>query len=122
MEFGNPTWLVPIVVALIAPLLAYLAAARRASGRIGTTEAERIWEEAGDLRRVYREEIDRLREDIVKIEGRLSQLETENQDLRDKNTALEQEIQSLHSENEQLKRENARLSKRVHELEKNSSA
>jgi len=45
---------VPIVVAAITlggPLLGYLAATRKASGRVRASDATSLWAEAGDIRR-----------------------------------------------------------------------
>ena len=114
---GNAAWIVPIVVALIAALGTYLGIVRRASGKIATTEAAKLWDEAGNLREVYRKEIDRLQGKIDEIEGRLTTLEVENSDLREKNLRLEKENVKLHEENATLKHEVQTLKRRVSELE-----
>ena len=43
-------FLAAIVAATIGSLATFLVAARRLSGRVGTTDAEKLWAEAGHLR------------------------------------------------------------------------
>lgn len=114
-------WLVAVVIAVLAPLFTYLGIARRTSGRIATTEASKLWEEAGSLRTVYRDEITRLRQSIEEIEARLDAVEIENANLRAKNSDLEREIKVLHAENEALRAENKELKARIIGLENNVS-
>ena len=82
-------WLVPIVVALIAPLVAYLGIARRLSGRIATSDAAKLWEEARLMREEYRtraleceQEVKRLRNEIQTCTTRNTALRRENRELR----------------------------------------
>lgn len=114
-------WIPAIVIAILAPLFTYLGIARKASGRIATTEASKLWDEAGSLRAVYRDEIARLSESIKAIEARLDAVELENTALRKKNRELEREIKVLHAENELLKVENQELKVRIAELESHVS-
>ena len=82
-------WLVPIVVALLAPLFAYLGIARKLSGRIVHSDAAQLWEEARVMREEYREraleceqEIKKLRNEIETCTARNTILRRENRDLR----------------------------------------
>jgi len=66
-----------IIVALAAPVGAYLVAARRFSGKIETSDAKDLWKEAASLRKWSMERIQQL-------EARIEALEKENQGLRGK--------------------------------------
>lgn len=118
MSGANWSWLAPVLAAIVTATATYLAVARKASGRIATTEAAALWKEAGTLRDVYRDEISRLRDWIKEIEARLEQIEIENETLNSKNRELEHEIAVLHRENQELRKENERLRGRVEELER----
>lgn len=115
-------WMAAVLVAVFAPLFTYLGITRRASGRIATTEASKLWEEAGSLRTVYRDEIATLRAAIEAIQARLDVVEAGNTDLRAKNRQLEHEIGVLHAENMTLKAENQELKARIIGLENNVAA
>jgi hypothetical protein len=66
---------VAIVVGLCAPVLSYIIAARRFSGKIETTEAKDLWAESKAIR-------DWSRERIEALEARVLLLEKENRELR----------------------------------------
>lgn len=64
-------WLYPIASAFAVALFGYLVVVRKTSGRIISTEAEDLWEEARNLREVYQAEIARLRARIAELEAKL---------------------------------------------------
>jgi hypothetical protein len=66
---------VALVAALAAPVVTYLVAARRFSGKIETTEAADLWKESRDIRKWSRDRIELL-------ESRVQYLEEENEELR----------------------------------------
>lgn len=77
--------IVAILGVVFAPLLTYLIAARKLSGKIQTSEAGDLWEEASKLRQEYREEAIRLSGEIAILRRRLEHCESvmqENIDLR----------------------------------------
>lgn len=83
-------WIVPIAVALAAPIFTYLVAARKLSGRIHTSEAGQLWEEANALRIEYREraitcesQLKAARNEISTVTARNSSLSRENKKLRE---------------------------------------
>jgi hypothetical protein len=53
----NETLLGSIIAAVIAALGTFLLAARRFSGKIATSEAAQLWEEAGRIRRECNERV-----------------------------------------------------------------
>lgn len=77
-----------IIAALVAPIGAYLLAAKRMSGKIGTTEAATLWEESRAIRewsaaRIDKcdEEILRLKVELEKAKARIAELEKEKRRL-----------------------------------------
>lgn len=101
------TWLSPILGTVIAALFTYLIAIRKSSGRIDTTEASKLWEEAADIRDVYRHEIAELR-------GEVHALKKHNRDLN-------VEIRALQGKLDECARKNIQLQIRVEELEDNAT-
>ena len=127
--------LVAIIAALAAPLFAYLAAARKLSGKIQTSEAASLWAEAGNLRKEYRDEVDRLRKELEECLDRIAAVEDINRKLRIENGGmtrtikdqklrieeLEASVAILTGDNRRLKLENDDLKARVVQLEKNGN-
>jgi hypothetical protein len=66
---------IALLAALVGPLITYLVAARRFSGKIETTEARDLWAESASIR-------DWSRRRIVALEKRVETLEEENERLR----------------------------------------
>lgn len=83
----DPT-IIAIIAAIAAPLGAYLVAARRFSGKIQTTEAGKLWEEADRMRAWSATQIERL-------ESRIKALEVGNEALAQENVKLGREVHSL---------------------------
>ena len=127
--------LVAIVAALSAPLFAYLAAARKLSGKIQTSEASSLWAEASNLRKEYKEEVTRLRAELDECLDRIAAVEDINRKLRIENGGmtrtikdqklrieeLEASVAILTGDNRRLKQENDDLKARVVQLEKNGN-
>lgn len=59
--------LVPIVAVFVTPAFSYLSNRWRSSGRIGTTEADRLWAEATSMRAAYQADAVRLREEVAEL-------------------------------------------------------
>ncbi len=72
---------VAIVVALVGPLFGYLAAARKMSGRIQTTEASDLWAESASIREWSASRIKTLNALVAKLENRVDELEQEREEL-----------------------------------------
>lgn len=84
----NSALLAALVAAIIGPLFAYLAAAKKLSGKIETSEASDLWEEAARLRQEYKEEIAQLRKEIQDCADNV-------RNLKKKNQLLEEEVRKL---------------------------
>jgi peptidoglycan hydrolase CwlO-like protein len=93
-----PPWIVPLLVGQSAPVLLYLSAARRLSGRIATTDASKLWDEANQIREDYRARIKELNEVIGRCEARIDSLETRNDMLAKENNNLQNVIGKLEKE------------------------
>lgn len=72
---------VAIIVALAAPIGAYLVAARRFSGKIKTSEAEELWAESRAIRQDSAKRIRILNGVVERLETRVGSLEAENERL-----------------------------------------
>jgi len=88
------TW-VPLVIAVIAPLGAYLLAARKMSGKVATSDANALWKEASAIRDDYRDRITKANDRQAALETRVATLEGQNNDLVKENYELRTEITSL---------------------------
>jgi hypothetical protein len=65
------------IVALGGPLLAYLGAVRKTSGRIRSSDASELWDEASNIRKEYIERIRVLEERLKWEEDRYMKLRDE---------------------------------------------
>lgn len=87
---------IAIVGSLAAALVTWLVAQRRFSGKIDSSEATDLWQEAKDLRKWSQERIDAQDAKIARLEERIDGLFRENRSLTDqivvlKKTTLDQE-------------------------------
>jgi predicted RNase H-like nuclease (RuvC/YqgF family) len=88
-------WAWAAIPAIIAPAVAYLVAIRKTSGRIETTEAGQLWQEAEKLRTEYKEEIKSLRELVTSLRTRIEELAEDNRHLREENVALLRRVSTI---------------------------
>jgi chromosome segregation ATPase len=110
-------WIVAIVAALVGPLLAYVGVARRLSGKIGTSEASDLWEEARSIREGFRLRIEELNDVVRECNERIDALEERNAALFRENENLRYQV-SVHERTiATLTEENKSLRKRVEGLE-----
>jgi len=66
-----------LVVGVVAPLGAYLAASHKMSGKIGTTEAHDLWEESRAIREWSAARIDKCDEEIHNLRTQLGDANAE---------------------------------------------
>jgi uncharacterized protein HemX len=71
-DAGSGTALIGIVAAVAGALGAYLAVARKLSGRVSTTDANKLWDEAGSIRQDYRQQLADLREELAEARADLA--------------------------------------------------
>src|SRR6266487_5469775 len=102
-EFVDIGIILAIIAAIGGPLVAYLIGAKKLSGRINTSEAGMLWEEARNLRSEYKTEVGDLRDIVVKLRDRVNELEKKNDILYLENGELHKEVLHLRSENSLLK-------------------
>lgn len=117
--------LVALVVAVVGPLVAYITASRKLSGRIGTSEAGQLWAESKEIRDDYRDRLTATDIRQASLEARVSLLEGLNNELSRENIRLstqastyEVTIADLRKRLEALERENAHLRDQIAELER----
>lgn len=113
-----------MLAAVVGPLVAYMTAARKLSGRIGTSEASQLWAESKVLRDDYREQLDATNRRQAKLEERVAQLEAANTELAKENIKLklealeaERTIDDLRERVEALEVENTQLKEHIRALE-----
>lgn len=116
-------FIVPVVVAVVATLGSYLAASRRLSGRIATSEAASLWEESRSIREEYRERLAAAEARQAKLEERMADMEQlnlklsrENSELKIRNRELVQLCERLQDKIDQLVRENRSLKETIRKV------
>jgi chromosome segregation ATPase len=77
-----------LIVGIVGALGAYLAAARRFSGKIASSDAAQLWQESASIREDYRAR-------IATLESRVGVVETQNSDLANVNSDLVQQVRDL---------------------------
>jgi predicted RNase H-like nuclease (RuvC/YqgF family) len=92
-------WILGIIAAVAVPVFGYLAVVRRASGRIQTTEASKLWDEAAMLRKDYRAEISNQLELIASLRARISDLERDNDRLNRENMQILKRVANIEETN-----------------------
>lgn len=105
-----------VIAAALAALGSYIAASRRLSGKIATSEADSLWKESASIREDYRSRIAEaerrqahLEERLAKVEERNIELGQENVELRASNAEKSLVIERCQSRLAQLERENQTL-------------
>lgn len=95
---------------VVSAITGYLLAARKMSGQIDTSDAEKLWAEAGSIRENQRQRLERSDERSLSLEIRVAKLEDRNNDLTSENLHLRAEV-------EECKRLGVRMRDRIVELE-----
>ena len=135
---GNWAIIIALIGVVVGPLITYLIAAKRLSGRVSTSAAAELWEESRSIRQdltkrneYLRKLVDGCDERIEKLENRIDTLEAEKYQLNLENGALKQvveeqkkviaelkiQVTNLTDTNEVLKRENFLLHQRLDRME-----
>lgn len=108
--------IIPIIGVIVAPILTYIVAVRKTSGRVDTTEAATLWAEAEKMREIYRQEGIELRAQIRSLEDRLDKARDESEAARQESKAARQESQTARAESETLREALAKLQKNTDTL------
>ena len=108
---------VPVLIAVIAPLGAYILAVRKMSGKIATSDADALWRESGQIRDDYRMRLHDAMDRIAGLETRVASVEAVNAELVQENAGLTREVSRLTSENVKLREQVADLQLANKELE-----
>lgn len=98
-----------MVGVVLGPLLTYLIAARRLSGRIKDSEASELWAESRSIRDWTTERVRELTQHVDQLETRITELEVKNGELLAENRRLMEENQHLTRLLEQEREFNKRL-------------
>lgn len=77
-----------VAVAIVGPLGTYLIAARKLSGKIGSSDASELWQESRSMRAWSTDQ-------ITTLTARIAKVEQQNADLSSSNTNLVQQIRDL---------------------------
>lgn len=93
----------PIVGVLIAPAGAWFVTRRTHSGRIRTSDAATLWDEAEKMREAYREETVSLRAEAVALRSEVLQLREEMLQLRGETARLRSEAKQWRETAEALR-------------------
>lgn len=94
MTLPTTSIVVALFTAATAPLIAYVTAARKLSGKIDTTEAGRLWEESAAIRADYREQIAERDRRIEALDTRIEAVEEANRKLAAENLTLRDKVRS----------------------------
>jgi len=125
----NVALIVAFVAAAATPLVTYLIAVRKFSGKIETSDARELWAESRSIRDWSQRRIETLNADAKELEARVRTLEINNDSLAEENRKLIQEVHDLTTTVVELRDEIRVLTRqlkvsrrRVAELEEEPSA
>lgn len=84
--------LLAVAAVVGAPLIGYVTASRRLSGKIGTTDADALWAASESMRKDYREQLDFSNKRVVALEERVGVVERDNNGLVRENIELSAKV------------------------------
>jgi chromosome segregation ATPase len=104
----DPSLIIAIGAFICVPLLGYFTIVRQASGKIGTSEAEQLWEESRSIREWATSRIAELNGVVEKLEKKVALLEEHNESLSLENgrlsTLLDEQAKTMAELREQIHR------------------
>lgn len=112
---ATATLIVAVAAVLVAPLVGYLTASRRLSGKIGTSDATQLWDASESMRKEYRDDLAAANKRLAALEGRLATVEADNHELANENLLLKRQVDLLKYENGELKRKIVDLERELHQ-------
>lgn len=114
---GETALAVALIVGVVAPVLSYITANRKLSGKIATSEAADLWAESQQMRTDLRTQLGDADKRLRLLEERVTELERLNTALVRENSALKRENRQLTLKVESLEGENQALAARIDDLE-----
>lgn len=92
---GSATVLVELAAVAVTALCTWLIASRKQSGRIGTSDADRLWDASEAMRTETRTDLGEANKRIVALEARVAELEKANVALIRENVTLLVQVEGL---------------------------
>lgn len=77
----SPALAIAILSAILTPLITYLVAVRRFSGKVNSSEAESLWEESRSIREWATERIYKLSDENTELHKEVDRLQARCHDL-----------------------------------------
>jgi chromosome segregation ATPase len=114
---GTASLFIALAAIVFAPLIGYITASRKLSGKIGTSDADALWSESKAIREDYRNQLGEANRRLVRCEERIAQVEGLNSDLVRENLGLRKRIDTLEHENAALKQQVSDLLAELHQKE-----
>lgn len=102
---------------LFGPLLAYVIANRRLSGKINTSEASSLWAESANMRVALQSQLDAALLRVTSLEARTSAAEERSNALQARNIALDRQALDYQTTISQQRTEIDELKRQVHDLQ-----
>jgi chromosome segregation ATPase len=103
---------------ILAPVLTYVVATRRMSGKIATSDATDLWKESADIRDDYRDRLQHANDRQVNLEARQAALEARNNELGRENVILQGQIHACERLGDELRATITSLEATIRELTK----
>lgn len=107
--------IVAVAAVLVGPLVGYLTASRKLSGKIGTSDATELWAASKEMRHEYRDDLASANKRLAALEGRLATVEQDNHVLANENLLLKRQVDLLRHEKEDLQRKVTELERELHD-------
>jgi len=107
-----------LIAAIVSPLITYIAANRKLSGKISTSEAESLWAESASIREDYRTRLDQANKRITDLEMRFTESDQRGNELERQNIELISELSRKDRTLESVREENVELLKQVSMLKR----
>lgn len=95
--------IITITVAIVGPYLGWLAAKRKTSGKISTTEAESLWTASAGFQATVLAEAERLRSEVERLRSDVTKSFEEVLDLRAALSDSQQEKDELRADSHRLR-------------------
>lgn len=106
-----------LAAAILGPLVSFLVAAKRFSGRIDSTEASKLWDESAAMREALQGQLDSALKRVTRLEERAARAESDNNSLQARNIALDRQALEYQRTIDEQRRQIDQLQREVHDLQ-----